>query len=204
MQKVAWGWVLPPLATSAVTLFHPLIDPWHGGIGGLSALVEANTRWLLVHGGLLILFPLTGLALAQAVAGAARKSALVARAALAVFAVTYAAFDTFAGLATGSIACVGSALGQAEEQTALKLLLGLWSGPVIPALFLAGTAAWMVGAGAVAIALRAEGAPLAPVALIAVAGPLLFLDHPPPFGPITFALSATGLGLLAWKPRVVA
>jgi hypothetical protein len=137
--------------------------------------------------------------LAQVVSGVQSAPAVIARVALAVFAVAYAAFDTFAGLATGSIACIGTALGPAEQKTALTLLLGLWSGPAIPALFLLGTTAWMVGAAAVAFTLWKGRAPPVPVALIAVAAPLLFLDHPPPFGPITFGLVAVGLGLLAWK-----
>jgi hypothetical protein len=42
-------------------------------------------------------------------------------------------------------------------------------------------------------------APLAPVAPIALAAPLLFLDHPAPFGPVTFAAVAAALAWLAWR-----
>jgi hypothetical protein len=35
--------------------------------------------------------------------------------------------------------------------------------------------------------------------LIAAAGLLLFADHTPPFGPITFGAVAVALGLLGWQ-----
>ena len=65
--------------------------------------------------------------------------------------------------------------------------------------YIVGTAAWTLGAGAVAFTLWRTGAPLAPVLLIAAAGLLLFADHTPPFGPITFGAVAVALGLLGWQ-----
>ena len=73
------------------------------------------------------------------------------------------------------------------------------NGPIIGVLYIVGTAAWMLGAGAVAFTLWQTGAPLAPVLLIAAAGLLLFADHTPPFGPITFGAIAVALGLLGWQ-----
>ena len=35
LPKVAWVWVIPPLATSLVVLAHPIIDPWHDDVTGL-------------------------------------------------------------------------------------------------------------------------------------------------------------------------
>jgi hypothetical protein len=65
--------------------------------------------------------------------------------------------------------------------------------------YIVGTAAWTLGAGAVAFTLWRASAPLAPVLLIAAAGLLLFADHTPPFGPITFGAVAVALGLLGWQ-----
>jgi hypothetical protein len=50
---------------------------------------------------------------------------------------------------------------------------------------------------ALALTLWMASAPIVPVGLIAVAAPLLFLDHPAPFGPVTFAAVATALAWLA-------
>lgn len=59
--------------------------------------------------------------------------------------------------------------------------------------------AWTLGARAVAFTLWRARALLPPVALIAISAPLLFLDHPAPFGPITFAAVAAALAWPAWR-----
>jgi hypothetical protein len=70
------------------------------------------------------------------------------------------------------------------------------TGPIIGVLYIVGTAAWTLGAGAVAYTLWRAGAPLAPVLLITASGLLLFADHTPPFGPGAVALA---LGLQGWQ-----
>ena len=161
---ISWLWVVPPLATGLVLLAHPIIDPWHAaGVAGLAPLVAHNDVWLAVHLALLVLFPLSALALLQPVSGMESAPARVARVMLGIFGVLYAGFDTFAGLATGTIVRAARDLG------------------------------------AVALTLRRAGAPRAPVGLIVVAALLLFLDHPAPFGPVTFAAVAAALAWLAWS-----
>jgi hypothetical protein len=194
-------WVAPPLAGSLVVMAHPVIDPWRDDIAGLAPLVASNTRWLGVHLVMLALFPLSGLALAQAVSGVASRSARLARRALAVFAVVYAGFDTFAGLATGTVIQSAGAIGAAEQAVTVHAVKGLFTHPINGLLFVLGTGAWTVGAVAVAFTLWKTGAPRGPAILIAVAGPLLFLDHPPPFGPITFGAVAVALAWLCWRRR---
>ena len=99
---ISWLWVIPPLATGLVLLAHPIIDPWHAaGVAGLAPLVARNDVWLAVHLALLVLFPLSALALLQPVSGMQSATARVARVMLGIFGVLYASFDTFAGLATG-------------------------------------------------------------------------------------------------------
>ncbi len=66
-SKVSWAWLIPPLLTALVALAHPVIDPWHGGVEGLAPLVQSNTRWIAVHAALLVLFPLSALALSRPV-----------------------------------------------------------------------------------------------------------------------------------------
>jgi hypothetical protein len=111
----------------------------------------------------------------------------------------YAGFDTFAGLATGTIIRAARDLGAAEQSGVLLAVKGLFNSPVTGVLFVFGTAAWTLGAGAVAFTLWMASAPIVPVGLIAVAAPLLFLDHPAPFGPVTFAAVAAALAWLAWR-----
>lgn len=166
LHKVSWVWVAPPLATSLVVLAHPIIDPWHDGVAGLAPLVARNDVWLAVHLALLVLFPLSALALIQAVSG-----------------------------------IEGSAreLGAADQSGVLLAVKGLFNTPITGVLFVFGTAAWTLGAGAVAFTVWMASAPLAPVGLIAIAAPLLFLDHPAPFGPVTFAAVAAALAWLAWR-----
>jgi hypothetical protein len=199
IPKVSWVWVVPPLATSLVVLAHPIIDPWHAGVAGLAPLVARNDVWLAVHLALLVLFPLSALALIQAISGIESAGARLARLMLGVFGVLYVGFDTFAGLATGTLIRSARELGAAEQSGVLLAVKGLFNSPLTGALFVFGTAAWTLGAGAVAFTLWMASAPLAPVGLIAIAAPLLFLDHPAPFGPVTFAAVAAALAWLAWS-----
>ena len=184
-SKVSWAWLIPPFLTALVTLAHPVIDPWHGGVEGLAPLVQSNTRWIAVHAALLVLFPLSALALSRPVSGIETTSARFARLMLAVFGVVYAGFDTYAGLATGTVVRYAQDLSAAQQTGVLLAVKGLFNGPTIGVLYIVGTAAWTLGAGAVAFTLWRASAPLAPVLLIAAAGLLLFADHTPPFGPIT-------------------
>jgi hypothetical protein len=199
LPKVSWIWVIPPLATSLVVLAHPIVDPWHEGVAGLAPLVARNDVWLAVHLALLVLFPLSALALVHAVSGIESVGARLARLMLGIFAVLYAGFDSFAGLAIGTLVRSARELGAAEQSGVLLAVKGLFNGPITGVLFVSGTAAWTLGAGAVAFTLWTASAPLAPVGLIAIAGPLLFLDHPAPFGPVTFAAVAAALAWLAWS-----
>ena len=198
LSKVSWAWLIPPFLTALVTLAHPVIDPWHGGVEGLAPLVQSNTRWIAVHAALLVLFPLSALALSRPVSGI-ETSARFARLMLAVFGVVYAGFDTYAGLATGTVVHYAQDLSVAEQTGVLLAVKGLFNGLITGVLYIVGTAAWMLGAGAVAFTLWRTGAPLAPVLLIAAAGLLLFADHTPPFGPITLGAVAVALGLLGWQ-----
>jgi hypothetical protein len=199
IPRVSWVWVVPPLATSLFVLAHPIIDPWHDGVAGLEPLIARNGLWLSVHLALLALFPLSALALVQAVSGILSARARLARLMLGIFGVLYAGVDTFAGLATGTIVRSARELTAAEQSGVLLAVKGLFASPINGVLLGFGTAAWALGAGAVAFTLWRAGAPTAPVALIAIAGPLLFLDHPPPFGPVTFAAVAAALAWLAWR-----
>ena len=130
-SKVSWAWLILPFLTALVTLAHPVIDPWHGGVEGLAPLVQSNTRWIAVHAALLVLFPLSALALSRPVSGIETTSAHFARLMLAVFGVVYAGFDTYAGLATGTVVHYAQDLSAAEQTGVLLAVKGLFNGPII-------------------------------------------------------------------------
>ena len=197
LPRVSWPWVIPPLVTAFVVLAHPIVDPWRTDVSGIAPIVVRNDVWLGVHLALLALFPLCGLALAHAVSGVQSTGARLARVMLGIFCVVYAGFDTFAGLATGTIVRSVRDLGAAEQARTLLAVKNLFTGPINGALFMVGTTAWMIGAGAVACTLWKAGASRVPVVLIAIAALLLFLDHPAPFGPVTFGAVAVALAWLA-------
>ena len=72
-----------------------------------------------------------------------------------MFGVVYAGFDTYAGLATGTVVRCAQDLSTAEQTGVLLAVKGLFNGPIIGVLYIVGTAAWTLGAGAVAYTLLA-------------------------------------------------
>jgi hypothetical protein len=123
----------------------------------------------------------------------------VARAALAIFAVIYSAFDNFAGLATGTIITAAQTMSSATQAASVELANAIFASPVNAALFLTGTAAWFIGAGLTAISLLRAGAPRIPAIALLAAAATLWGDHPPPFGPVTFGLTAFCIVWLAFR-----
>ena len=103
----------PPLALAILELFHP--HPPHD-------LFQLDVRtWLLVHYLQLPLMPLAALSVVALVRGASGLVAGLCRVAMFVFAVTYTAFDTVAGIVTG-------VLLQAAHETDTP---EAWRGPVM-------------------------------------------------------------------------
>jgi hypothetical protein len=129
----------------------------------------------------LLLFPLTALAVARSVRGLEGVAAALCRVGMFVFAVSYVAFDTAAGVVTALLVQAAHATGNPEAWRAP--VLAIWTHPVVggapgttPVLAVAGTVAWLVGALAAAVAIRRAGASWMPVSLFAVAALGLFVS----------------------------
>jgi hypothetical protein len=180
-----------PLALAVLELFHP-----HPG----ELLALPVDRWLTVHYAQVVLFPLAAMGAVTLVQGISGFAAGLCRAAMFVFACTYVAFDTAAGIVTGVLVAAAQATGSPEAWR--PVIMTIWTHPVVggapgttPLLAVVGSFAWLVGGLAAAFALRRARASWATVTLTAAAalGLVVFKTHAWPGGPITFgALAAAG------------
>jgi hypothetical protein len=183
--------VAGPLVLAVLELFHP--HP-----GELMAL--PLDRWLAVHYAQIGLFPLAALGAATLVRGETGFAAALCRVAMFVFACSYVAFDTAAGVITGILVRAAQATSNPEAWRAP--IMAVWTHPIVggapgttPLLAVVGTFAWFVGGLAAGVALWRARASWSTIGLTAVAalGLLVFKTHAWPGGPITFgALAAAG------------
>jgi hypothetical protein len=187
-----------PLMLAVVELFHPqphdLLD------------LDVET-WLVVHYAQVVLFPLSALAVVGLIRGRAGLAAGVCRVSMFLFAVSYTAFDTAAGIVTGIL--VNAAHKAGNEDAWRAPIDAVWTHPImggsplIPAPFLAvlGTVALSVGAVAAGIALKRAGSSWGPVVLIAISGFGLsaFRTHAWPGGPLTFGGLAVAAAWVLWE-----
>src|SRR5262245_58197515 len=94
-----------PLMLAVVECFHPhphdLLD------------LDVQT-WLAVHYAQIPLFPLSALALVTLLRGRGGVAAMLCRVAMFVFAITYTAFDTTAGIVTGILVKAARTSGAPE------------------------------------------------------------------------------------------
>jgi hypothetical protein len=197
--RPSWLLALPPLALAALEIWHPVIRS--GTAAGLEPLVSHAHAWTIVHLAQLALFGLTALAVAGLLAEIRSRLAAVVRAALGVFTVVYSAFDTFAGLATVTVIQASQALLPPALPVGVELANAIFMSPINAALFLVGTASWFLGAGLTGIALLKAGASRVPSLLLLLAALALWGDHTPPFGPVTFGLTAASILWLALSGR---
>jgi hypothetical protein len=186
-----------PLVLAVVELFHPYPH---------DLFQLPLPRWLAIHYLQILLFPLSALAVAASVRGLGGVAAALCRAGMFVFAVSFVAFDTAAGVVTALLVQAAQASGNPEAWRAP--VLAIWAHPVVggapgstPVLAVAGTAAWLVGALAAAVAIRRAGASWMPVALFAVAalGLFVFKSHAWPGGPLSFGAAAAGGAWWRWQ-----
>jgi hypothetical protein len=167
-------------------------------------------RWLWVHYAQIPLFPLSAMAVAALVRDRAGIAAAVCRVAMFVFAVSYTAFDTAAGVVTGILAKAAHESGTPEAwRVAID---AVWRHPIVggspvgPAPFLAvlGAVSLSVGTVAAGVSLKRAGSSWGPVLLLALAGfgLSLFKTHAWPGGPLTFGgLALAGAWLLSGRAQ---
>jgi hypothetical protein len=188
-----------PLALAVLEIFHP--HPHD--------LFHLDLRaWLLVHYLQIALFPLSALALVSLVHAHADFAASLCRAAMFVFAATYIAYDTAAGVVTGVLVMAARATGTPETWRAS--VMAIWKHPLIggaphtaPLLAVLGGMAWLVGATAAAVSVRRSGSSWMPWALLIVSalGLVVFRTHAWPGGPITFGALGAAAAWLQWEQR---
>jgi hypothetical protein len=186
-----------PLALAVVEMFHP--HPHD--------LLQLDLQaWLLVHYLQIPLFPLAALATTVLVRSVSGFAAALCCAGMFVFAVSYTAFDTAAGVVTGVL--VEAAQAARTPEAWRGPVLAVWTHPMIggapgtvPLLAVLGSVAWLLGAVAAAVAVRRAGCSWTPVVLLVVSalGLLVFRTHAWPGGPVTFGSLAAAAAWLQWE-----
>jgi hypothetical protein len=190
-----------PLALAVLETFHP--HPHD--------LFQLDLQtWLLVHYLQLPLFPLAALAMMVLVRGRSGFAVAMCRVGMFVFAVTYTALDTSAGVVTGVLVKAAQATSTPEAWRApvREVVVVVWTHPIIggapgavPLLAVLGTVAWLLGALAAAIAVCRAGCSWTPVVLLVVSGLGLLIFKTPswPGGPVTFGSLAAAAAWLHWE-----
>ena len=187
-----------PLLLAIVELFHPHPDD----------LLQLDVKtWLAVHYAQIPLFPLSALAVTALITGRTGLAATICRVAMFMFAVSYVAFDTAAGVVTGIL--VDAAQNSRDPETWRAAINAVWTHPVMggsplvaaPFLAVLGSVALSVGAVAAAVALKRGGSSWGPVVLLAISsfGIGIFKTHAWPGGPLTFGGIAIAAAWLLWE-----
>ena len=181
-----------PLMLAGVELFHP--HPH-------DVFDVDLTRWMAVHYAQIALFPLAAWSQAVLVEEQPGYAPAICQLAMFVFAISYVAFDTSAGVVTGLLVRAARLTNSPEIWRAP--VLAIWTHPVMggnsdgtPALVIIGTMAWLIGTLCCAWAVRRAGHSWRPVAFLIVSafGLFVFRTHAWPGGPVTFG----SLALAAW------
>lgn len=164
--------------------------------------------WFFVHFAQIVLFPLAALSVATLVRGHGGLAALVCRVAMFMFAISFTAFDTAAGVVTGVLVKVARESGMGEAWR--RPIEALWNYPImgggwaldrIPSLAEIGSVSLPIGTLAAAVALKRAGHSWPPLILLAISGLgiALFDTHAWPGGPLTFGGIALAGGWLQWQ-----
>ena len=164
-----------PLLWAALILFHPM----PGGDSAYEGMKDQVDPFLFVHVGQLILTPFLFLAVWRLLDGLPSVSAMMSRAALVVWTVSFSAYDSIQGIATGLLTDHANGLA-GEEQAAVGRTVDFLvkDSPLagnVSALWIVATAAWLVVAIAAAVALRKGGAGKAVVVAVCVS--TVFATH---------------------------
>lgn len=180
-----------PVVFAGLTLLHPMEDPWKLG--------DALDRWMAVHVGQVVLTILLAYSVWLLLSDLAGRSAKVARAALPVFLVAFAAFDAVAGIATGWLAMRADDQTGAAKAASLDAIEYLfadnWLAGNLSILGGLTAVSWMTLVVAAAVALRSAGADRMTVTSMCAA--VLFASHPAPIG--TVGLLAFAIAAWRWS-----
>lgn len=159
-RRLTWRALLlvgAPLAWIPIAFLHPAASP----DTVYEDLAAAADRWLFVHFAQLVLTLLFGVALWMAVAGRRGLAATITRVAVPVYLVSFAAFDTVAGIATGLVVRHAQTLPAAQidgaASTTEYLAMNYMTGDFSPLAFISGISLTAAVVG-VAMTLRSVGA----------------------------------------------
>jgi hypothetical protein len=159
-RRLTWRTLLlvgAPLSWIPVAFLHPAASP----DTVYEDLAAAADRWLFVHFAQLVLTLLFGVAMWIAVAGRRGLAATITRVAVPVYLVSFAAFDTVAGIATGLVVRHAQTLPASQidgaASTTEYLALNYMTGDFSPLAFISGISLTAAVVG-VAMTLRSVGA----------------------------------------------
>jgi hypothetical protein len=178
--------VAAPALWVAVALVHPM-----GSEGTLyDGLHDRVPLWLTLHGAQLVLSIGLAAGLWTALKGLPGAAATLARAALPVYLVFFAAFDSVAGLATGLTIHHANSNTGAVREGAISTADYLMNAANLSPVNAVGSSAMIFAIAGTALALRSAGAPRATWG--AVLAGLLGATHAGPAAAVGFAALAVG------------
>ncbi len=173
-----------PAAWAIVLLFHPTGD----GEDFYPIVRDEVTPWLVVHLTSMVFIPAMAGVVFLLLRGIEGTAATISRAALAVFAVVYLAWEVLIGIGTGVLIDHVNQLSPAQRPVGAQLVEGFTDSGVVRALELVGTGAWIVALAAAGTALvRVRGKSVAVLVLLILAA-LPTAWHVAPFGQAGLAL----------------
>jgi len=179
------------LLWAVLVLFHP--NP--GDAGPYAEIKDVVDRWLLVHVGQLILTPLLFFAVWRLLDGLSSAAAMVSRVALVVWTVSFSAYDSIQGVATGVLIRHANGLAGEEQEGVARAINFLVEDSQlaggVSAVWVVAAASWAVVAIAAAVALHRAGAGKAAVAAACLS--IVFAVHVAPAAIGLVALFVAGL-----------
>ena len=172
--------LVPPLLLAGLEVLHPQPDET------VQSLMDASTWFAAFHFIQLALTGLVGLSVLLLADCFGRANAWVTRLGVGVFLVFFSAYDAVAGIGTGLAMRSARDLSTVQQQGVFDVVKD-WPafGPPF-ALSIIGTAGWVAAVGALALAVRRQGAPRREWILIGLAAVFLMGGHPFPFGTLAF------------------
>lgn len=179
------------LLWALLVLFHP--NPGEGT--PYQEIKDDVDRWLLVHVGQLILTPLLFFAVWRLLDGLSSAAAMVSRVALVVWTVSFSAYDSIQGVATGVLIRHANGLAGEEQEGVARAINFLVEDSQlaggVSAVWVVAAASWAVVAIAAAVALHRAGAGKAAVAAACLS--IVFAVHVAPAAIGLVALFVAGL-----------
>ncbi|MDR6226838.1 hypothetical protein [Desmospora profundinema] len=185
-----------------------LLGVWHPAHVYFDEMISSPGQgdwWLLLHTLQMPLFPLIATAMWLLLKNSDGITASLSRVALWIFAITYTAFDTIAGIATGilfrHVRGLNVSDGDEVYDRMFDLFLALFNLDMPGGTVIMNVAVWSWVAAAIlaAAALYMKGYNRVGVILIGLSA-LTFQSHVHPYGPITMALLLAGIICIEFFP----